>query len=58
MLDHIHAMDSQMQNMCKSLKSLGTKLDLVEMPGLGGCDISSTPLPDHVDSDDKDKPSE
>ena len=58
MLDHIHAMDSQMQNMCKSLKSLGTELDLVEMPGLGGCDISSTPLPDHVDSDDKDKPSE
>ncbi len=58
MLDHIHAMDSQMQNMCKSLKSLGTELDLVEMPGLGGCDISSSPLPDHVDSEDKDKPSE
>lgn len=58
MLDHIHAMDTQMQNMCKSLKSLGTELDLVEMPSLGGCDINSSPLPDHVDSEDKEKSSE
>ncbi len=58
MLDHIHAMDSQMQNMCKSLKSLGSELDVVEMPSLGGCDINSSPLPDHVDSEDKDKSSE
>ena len=58
MLDHIHAMDSQMQNMCKSLKSLGTELDLVEMPGLGGCDINPSPLPDHVDSEDEEKRSE
>ena len=56
MLDHIHAMDTQMQNMCKSLKSLGSELDVVKMPDLGGCDISSTPLPEHVE--EKDKPSE
>jgi serine O-acetyltransferase len=55
MLDHIHAMDTQMQNMCKSLKSLGTELDVVEMPDLGACDISSTPLPEHVDAEDKNK---
>ncbi|MDH5599910.1 MAG: serine O-acetyltransferase [Gammaproteobacteria bacterium] len=58
MLDHIHAMDTQMQNMCKSLKSLGTELDVVKLPDLGICDISSSsPLPDHVDADDEDKPS-
>ncbi len=61
MLDHIHAMDTQMQNMCKSLKSLGSELDVVELPDLGICDISSEPLPEHVeqtDPEDKDKPSE
>lgn len=58
MLDHIHAMDTQMQNMCKSLKSLGSELDVVKLPDLGGCDISSNPLPDHVDADNDDKPPE
>lgn len=57
MLDHIHAMDTQMQNMCKSLKSLGTELDVVKLPDLGGCDIASTPLPKHVDEDNSEKPS-
>ena len=57
MLDHIHAMDTQMQSMCKSLKSLGSELDVVKLPDLGGCDISSSPsLPEHVvDSNDDDK---
>ena len=50
MLDHIHAMDTQMQNMCKSLKSLGSELDVVKLPGLEGCDIKAAPLPDHVDN--------
>ena len=54
MLDHIHAMDTQMQNMCKSLKSLGSELDIVKLPDLGGCEISSEPLPEHVYSEDKD----
>lgn len=49
MLDHIQAMDTQMQNMCKSLKSLGTELDMVKLPDLGGCEITSKPLPEHVD---------
>jgi len=55
MLDHIHAMDTQMQNMCKSLKSMGTELDIVKLPDLGGCDISSTPLPKHVDEESKEE---
>lgn len=58
MLDHIHAMDTQMQNMCKSLKSLGSELDMVKLPDLGSCDISSDPLPEHVDAEDTDKSSE
>ncbi len=56
MLDHIHAMDSQMQNMCKSLKSLGSELDIVKLPDLGGCDISSDSLPEHVDEEAEESP--
>ena len=47
--------------MCKSLKSLGSELDVVKLPDLGPCDISSDPLPEHVDQDkteEKDKASE
>ncbi|MFK5914807.1 MAG: serine O-acetyltransferase [Woeseiaceae bacterium] len=58
MLDHIHAMDNQMNNMCKSLKSLGTELDIVKLPDLGGCDISSNDLPEHVDLDGAEKKKE
>ena len=39
MLDHIHAMDQQMQDMCKSLKQLGMEMNEVELPDLGACDI-------------------
>ncbi len=39
MLDHIHAMDGQMQNMCKSLKALGSELDEMQLPDLGACEI-------------------
>ena len=58
MLDHIHAMDTQMQYMCKSLKSLGTELDVVKLPDLEGCDITSKPLPEHVDQESSDKSAE
>lgn len=39
MLDHIHAMDSQMVNMCKSLKQLGSEIDIEKLPHLGPCEI-------------------
>ncbi|MBI3561875.1 MAG: serine O-acetyltransferase [Gammaproteobacteria bacterium] len=46
LLDHVHAMDTQMQIMCKSLKTLGMELDPVKMPGLGACEaISASPKP-------------
>jgi serine O-acetyltransferase len=39
LLDHVHAMDEQMQNMCQSLKALGMEIDEVNLPDLGPCDI-------------------
>lgn len=52
MLDHIHAMDQQMENMCKSLKALGMEMEVVDLPDLGICDISARNLkgPDEVDA--------
>jgi serine O-acetyltransferase len=50
LLDHVHAMDQQMQNMCKSLKTLGMEMEIVELPDLGACDIAIPPEPDKLDS--------
>ncbi len=49
MLDHIHAMDEQMQNMCKSLKTLGMEMDEVRLPDLGACDIAASAAPDKLE---------
>jgi serine O-acetyltransferase len=40
LLDHIHVMDSQMENMCQGLKQMGMELPDVDLPDLGPCDIS------------------
>jgi serine O-acetyltransferase len=53
MLDHIHAMDQQMENMCKSLKTLGMELEEVDLPDLGVCEISNSrdlKGPDEIDA--------
>ena len=39
MLDHIHAMDAKMQEMCAGLKGLGAELGDVELPALSSCEI-------------------
>jgi len=39
-LDHIHAMDSKMEEMCKGLKSLGMEVADLQMPDLGPCKIA------------------
>lgn len=39
MLDHIHAMDGKMEEMCKGLKALGAELGDVPVPPLGSCEI-------------------
>jgi len=41
LLDHVHAMDQQMENMCKSLKTLGMEMDVVQLPDLGPCTVVS-----------------
>jgi len=53
MLDHIHAMDLQMQNMCKSLKTLGMEMDVVKFPDLGACEIVSDTEPEKLDTSDE-----
>lgn len=40
MLDHIHAMDEQMEKMCKGLKSLGMEIEDYQMTSLDACDIN------------------
>lgn len=39
MLDHIHAVDEQMEKMCQAIKSLGIAMDVVDLPNLEGCNI-------------------
>ncbi len=39
MLDHIHVMDEQMQNMCAALKQLGMEVNVTNLPDLGPCEI-------------------
>ena len=41
MLDHIHVMDSQMDNMCQALQKLGMELPDLELPDLGPCEINT-----------------
>lgn len=39
MLDHMHAMDSKMQEMCAAMKQLGLEVDVHDLPQLDSCDI-------------------
>lgn len=41
MLDHIHAMDGRMEEMCGAIKSLGAEIADLPLPSLGQCDIRS-----------------
>lgn len=39
MLDHIHAMDQQMERMCGAIHSLGAEIDSRTLPTLGPCEV-------------------
>ncbi|MBI5460625.1 MAG: serine O-acetyltransferase [Gammaproteobacteria bacterium] len=39
MLDHMHAMDQKLEEMCKGLKVLGAELGDTELPSLSSCQI-------------------
>ncbi len=41
MLDHIHAMDSKMEEMCRAMKGMGAEMADTELPALGSCEIRS-----------------
>ncbi len=47
MLEHMHAMDRQMEEMCKGLKQLGAEVADIRLPDLGPCEIGrEAPLED------------
>ncbi|MCW8827140.1 MAG: serine O-acetyltransferase [Gammaproteobacteria bacterium] len=41
MLDHIHKVDSKMEEMCGAIKTLGAEIDTDKMPHLSACEILS-----------------
>jgi serine O-acetyltransferase len=51
MLDHIHAMDDKMEQMCKALKSLGSELGDLNLPDLGPCKIATDDEPEKIDDE-------
>jgi serine O-acetyltransferase len=40
LLDHVHVMDTQMENMCQAIKHLGMELPDLHLPDLGPCEIN------------------
>ena len=51
MLDHIHAMDEKMINMCGALKQLGMEVDVSNLPDLGPCEIGDQAEDDDLDAE-------
>jgi len=49
MLDHIHAMDIHMQQMCTAIKTLGAEIDYADLPDLGPCEIDKDIDVDNTD---------
>jgi serine O-acetyltransferase len=39
-LDHIHAMDAQLEDMCAGLKALGAEMGDVKLPDIGNCELN------------------
>ena len=48
-LDHIHAMDSKMEEMCKGLKALGMEVADLDLPNLGPCKIADSNEAEKID---------
>ena len=38
-LDHIHAMDERLEDMCRGMKSLGAEVGDIDLPDLGPCEL-------------------
>ena len=39
-LDHIHAMDQRLEDMCKGLKDLGAEVGDIQLPDLQSCELN------------------
>jgi len=40
MLEHMHAMDQRLEQMCRGLKDLGAEIADLNLPDLGACEIA------------------
>jgi serine O-acetyltransferase len=38
-LDHIHAMDERLEDICRGLKELGAEVGEIQLPGLDSCQL-------------------
>jgi serine O-acetyltransferase len=60
MLDHIHAMDERLEEMCKGMKALGAEISELNLPDLGPCELGSTaptePLESTADEGEEGRP--
>jgi serine O-acetyltransferase len=50
MLDHIHAMDKRLEDMCRGLKSLGAEVGELQMPDLGACELDTTCVTEAIET--------
>jgi serine O-acetyltransferase len=63
-LDHIHAMDKRMEEMCKGLKDLGAEVGDLNLPGLDSCELKHVEgkeiesLDGHAEKDEADMSSD
>jgi len=57
-LDHIHAMDQRMEEMCKSLKSLGAEVGDLDLPDLDTCELKHVESKGLQTADEEDAASE
>jgi serine O-acetyltransferase len=57
-LDHIHAMDLRMEEMCKGLKDLGAEMGDLDLPELDSCELKHVESKGLQTADEEDDTSE
>ncbi len=56
MLDHLHALDAKLEEMCTALKQLGAEIADLQLPELGPCEIgAATPEPERVEDEGREE---
>jgi serine O-acetyltransferase len=53
LLDHVHATDQRLEEMCRAVRKLGGKVDDAQIPGLEGCDLRDIAAPTEPKSGDQ-----